>query len=165
VLGGEGRRKRRPLRCCRKVGWGCRECIYAFRERNGIIRPLRGRFGGWCGGALRPPHPSFAPQMPPSPRGEGCLVGTRGGGKFSLLPKCFNAKLSIMPNYKVVIFLDFFNVFFYNKRDSRSMFSRALHPRVGEIVVISALRFAAAMMRERSHRNGRLYGSRPDLHY
>ena len=35
------------------------------------------------------------------------------------------------------------NRFLYNKRDSRRMFSRALHPRAGEIVVISALRFAA----------------------
>ena len=32
---------------------------------------------------------------------------------------------------------------------------------LGEIVVSPALRFAVAMMREHSHQNGRLYGSRP----
>ena len=73
--------------------------------------------------------------------------------------------MDILPIQKSVNFLAFFGYLLYNKRDSRSMFSRASHPDVGEIVVSPALRFAVAMMREHSHRNGRLYGSRPALHY
>ena len=66
---------------------------------------------------------------------------------------------------KCRILLAFFIGSLYNKRDSRSMFSRASHPTLGEIVVSPALRFAVAMMREHSHRNGRLFGSRPALLY
>ena len=55
-----------------------------------------------------------------------------------------------------------FLVFFYIIREIVGVCSLGRRIQtLGEIVVSPALRFAVAMMREHSHRNGRLYGSRP----